>query len=124
MAVANILPNELSLLDNVAYNVKFLMIHPGFPGWRGPLTTKNINDYSNYVIAETGKTSGFVIKDIGFFHYVQPVRGLPALGIQGQLNIIEPYGMSLYERIYLAAQSLGIKNHTLAKYIIQIKFQG
>ena len=64
MAVANILPNELSLLDNVAYNVRLLMMHPGYPGEGNTLTTKNINEFSHYVIAETGKTSGFVIKDI------------------------------------------------------------
>ena len=124
MAVANILPNELSLLDNVAYNVRFLMMHPRFPGEGNTLTTKNVNSFSHYVIAETGKTSGFVIKDIGFYHYVQAIRGVPALGIQGQINIIEPYGMSLYERIVLGADSLGIENHSSAKYVLQITFKG
>lgn len=124
MAVANILLNELSKYDNIAYNIKFLMMHPGFPRDGEPVTTSNVNSYSHYVIAETGKTSGFVIKDIGFYHIVQAIRGNRPIGISGQLNIIEPYGMSLYERIVLAANSLGIKNHTLAKYVIQIKFQG
>ena len=127
--VADILPNELSLLDNVAYNIKFLMMHVTFPGITPfgdpiPLTTKNVGSFSHYIIAETGKTAGFVIKDLGFNHIVGAIRGVPALGIKGQLNIIEPYGMSLYERIFLAAQNLGIENHTLAKYVVQIQFRG
>ena len=124
MAVANILPNELSLLDNVTYNVKLLMMHPGFPGSGLNFTTKNLYLHSHYVIAETGKTTGFIIKDIGFYHIVQAIRGNKPVGISGQLNIIEPYGMSLYERIVLGADSLGIENHTLAKYIIHITFKG
>ena len=57
MAVANILLNELSKYDNIAYNIKFLMMHPGFPRDGEPVTTSNVNSYSHYVIAETGKTS-------------------------------------------------------------------
>jgi len=123
-SVADILLNELSKLDNATYNIKFIMMHPGFPGPGVLLTTKNVYLHSHYVIAETGKTSGFIIKDIGFYHIVQAIRGNKPLGISGQINIIEPYGMSLYERLVLAARSLGIKNHTLSKYVIQIKFQG
>ena len=33
------------------------------------------------------------------------------MGITGQLNIIEPLGMSLYERIVMAAEKLGISKY-------------
>ena len=63
------------------------------------------------IIAETGVTTGFYIKDVGFTNAVAARLQLTPLGITGQLNIIEPFGMSLYEKLVIAAQTLGVKNH-------------
>ena len=123
---AFILQNELSGLDNVAYKIKFFMIHPNHPnGIRGDaLDKKYVQSISKIIIAETGKTNSFYIKDLGFSNAVSYRMQIMPMGITGQLNIIEPYGMSLYERLVTAAWKLGIENHLSAKYIIQINFQG
>jgi len=123
---AFILQNELSGLDNVAYKIKFFMIHPNHPnGIRGDaLDKKYVESISKIIIAETGTTNAFYVKDLGFSNAVASRQHLTPMGITGQLNIIEPYGMSLYERLVTAAWKLGIENHLSAKYIIQINFQG
>ena len=65
---AFILQNELSGLDNVAYKIKFFMIHPNHPnGIRGDaLDKKYVESISKIIIAETGTTNAFYVKDLGF----------------------------------------------------------
>tara|TARA_Y100000310_G_scaffold244057_1_gene248740 strand:- start:702 stop:2792 length:2091 start_codon:yes stop_codon:yes gene_type:complete len=123
---AIILQNELSGLDNVAYKIKFFMIHPNHPdGIKGDaLDKKYVESISKIIIAETGTTNAFYVKDLGFSNAVSFRQQLSPMGITGQLNIIEPYGMSLYERLVAASHKLDIENHLEAKYIIQINFQG
>ncbi len=123
---AIILPNELSDLDNITYKIKFFMIHPNHPnGIKGDaLDKKYVQSISKIIIAETGKTNSFYIKDLGFSNAVSYRMQIMPMGITGQLNIIEPYGMSLYERLVAASYKLKIENHLTAKYIIQINFQG
>ena len=123
---AIILQNELSGLDNVAYKIKFFMIHPNHPdGIKGDaLDKKYIESISKIIIAETGTTNAFYVKDLGFSNAVASTQQLTPMGITGQLNIIEPYGMSLYERLVAASHKLDIENHLDTKYIIQINFQG
>ena len=123
---AIILQNELSGLDNVAYKIKFFMIHPNHPdGIKGDaLDKKYVESISKIIIAETGTTNAFYVKDLGFSNAVASTQQLTPMGITGQLNIIEPYGMSLYERLVAASYKLNIENHLEAKYIIQINFQG
>ena len=93
---AFILQNELSGLDNVAYKIKFFMIHPNHPnGIRGDaLDKKYVESISKIIIAETGTTNAFYVKDLGFSNAVASRQHLTPMGITGQLNIIEPYGMA------------------------------
>ena len=121
---ADIFDNILSHLDNVAYKIKFFMIHPDHPIGTTRLDEVYLKRANTIVIAETGVTSGFYIKDVGFTNAVAAKLQLTPLGITGQLNIIEPYGMSFYEKLVIAAQTLGVKNHLEARYIIQITFTG
>ena len=121
---ADIFDNLLSHLDNVAYKIKFFMIHPDHPIGTDELDEVYLKKVNTIIIAETGVTTGFYIKDMGFTNAVAAKLQLTPLGITGQLNIIEPYGMSFYEKLVIAAQTLGIKNHLEARYVIQLTFTG
>ena len=121
---ADIFDNLLSHLDNVAYKIKFFMIHPDHPIGVDDLDEVYLKKVNTIIIAETGVTTGFYIKDMGFTNAVAAKLQLTPLGITGQLNIIEPFGMSLYEKLVIAAQTLGCKNHLEARYIIQLTFTG
>ena len=121
---ATILDNQLSHLDNVAYKIKFFMIHSDHPIQGSELDEAYLKRVNSIIIAETGVTSGFYIKDVGFSNVVSARMQILPLGITGQLNIIEPYGMSFYEKLVIASAQLGIKSHLEARYIIQITFTG
>ena len=68
---ATILDNQLSHLDNVAYKIKFFMIHSDHPIQGSELDEAYLKRVNSIIIAETGVTSGFYIKDIGFSNVVQ-----------------------------------------------------
>lgn len=116
--------NLLSQFDLITYKAKFFMTKAEFPVEGAAISKGYIDSVDYFIIAETGKSNGFYIKDLGFSNTIAYKRAIKPLGITGQINIIEPYGMSLYERLVIAASKLGIRNHTLARYIIQINFQG
>ena len=116
--------NLLSNLDLTTYKIRFLMTSPTFPEKGLKITKEYLETENYYIIAETGKSNGFYIKDLGFSNTIAYKRAIKPLGITGQINIIEPYSMSLYERLVIAASKLNIYNHTNARYIIQINFQG
>ena len=118
---ATILDNQLSHLDNVAYKIKFFMIHSDHPIQGSELDEEYLKRVNSIIIAETGVTSGFYIKDVGFSNVVSARMQILPLGITGQLNIIEPYGMSFYEKLVIASAQLGIKSHLFEEIIDNYK---
>lgn len=84
-----------------------------------------IDNIPKVIIAESGVTEGFGIKEFNFVNLVgtnQETRNTQDL--TWSMVIMEPYGLSLPDKINSAAQEYGMLNWHRAKYYLQLYFVG
>lgn len=116
----NYLENILeTVYSNYTYVIQFAIVHP-----KNLKDTNNVEN-SGIIIAQTGVTSKFQIENLNIENYVgwnKTSRSAQAL--QGTIDIYEPLGLNYYDAIYTASQTLGIKNHLRAGYVLTITFIG
>jgi hypothetical protein len=114
-------PNPLNEYDNYGYTLSLSMCHPS----DSQLIAENgIGNRQVIPIIENVSDSRYNISGLEFISYT----GYYPAGnqIQGKFNfsVQEQNGVTLLTLIKKAAQRLRISNHTLAHYILQIKFVG
>jgi len=74
------------------------------------------------VIAETATTGRFILSDMSWESAVSPnALTTVAFNTTGDLKIIEPLGMSLFDYIRAAAFEVGIENHIDARFLIEVE---
>lgn len=120
------LENPLSMVDNPSYFIKLFMISD-----EDSIRVFNSNNPIDYlrkvrsiIIAETGSTA-LNIEDLSFTTAVTVgYNNRLSMMTNGSMKIFEPMGMSLYDRLVLASQSLGIRNFYKSPFYLEIKFQG
>lgn len=77
------------------------------------------------VIAETATTGRFILSDISWESAVSPnALTTVAYNTTGELKILEPLGMSLFDYIRAAAFDVGIENHIDARFLLEIEILG
>lgn len=119
------IPNSLDPYANYTYHVRL-----SFTNEATAYNLQNSNEYQNVekaIIAESGVTAGFNIKDFEIKNLCAPQDRIGImLHTTWKMTIAEPYGFSLVDRLYTLSKSneLRIKNHLMCPYFIEIWFTG
>ena len=116
-AGAKFLDNVLQGYDNVAYNFKLVMVNPAL--------VENFDISQGIVLAQSGVTTDLVIKDCSFTHIVGWTnKAQGAFAHSGKMTIVEPLGVKVLDKRVTAARALRIPNHTQARYLLELTFNG
>lgn len=118
--------NTLSYLDNVTYYIRFFMISDFDVSLVTDVDPLGdiFNNIPKVVIAETGNT-GINIKNLSIKSTVAPnniTNFVSAMEIN--MELFEPHGLTLFEKMLNAAQELGIFNIHKCPYFLEIGFRG
>lgn len=125
-------PNVLSNLYNYTYHFKFyvtseedLVVTAGRQPSLDQLHTL-LENIPKIVIAESGVTAGFNIKDVEIENIMGPSFDSRNAGeIKNiRMTIVEPLGSSLLESMVTAASSLVVQNFSKMWYFLELSFMG
>ena len=112
-------PNILSQVDSPTYNLKLILCNPKAEPLKAAAAGGGV------VVAQSGVTTQFNITDCRINQHVGNVQGrTDTFGSEVFLTIEEPYGFTLPERLVAACQGLGIENHLVAEYVLEVRFKG
>lgn len=122
----NSIPNGLNNYANYTYHIRFSMTNDIQAYNNINPTNPNIKNLQKTIIAESGVTAGFNILSL---HAVSLVssgskkRGL-WIGTDFTIEINEPLGLTLIDKIAISAKELGIINYMKCAYFLEIWFNG
>ena len=117
-------PNIHNEYDRVAYVFKLCMISDLDAEDPGLLTKFLNNQTRKIVIAESGVTTGFAIGDVEITDSISAnFRNRSNMTTGLKIQIIEPYGLTLPDKMFQASQLLGIRNWRLAPFLLQLEFR-
>ena len=112
--------NVLSSVDSPTYHIKLIVVNPADGS-----TIESYNAGGGVIIAESGVTTQIQIGDLTMNQSVGFDRGrTETYGTELFLSLLEPYGMTLTERLVGVCQELGIDNHLSAGYVVEVSFRG
>jgi hypothetical protein len=122
----NILDNELNKYDRYSYHLKLSMI--GDFDSNDPQIAEKIKsgrNYSSVIVAESGVTAGFNIIDCEIRDALSSnFRTRTSITTEINFTIVEPYSLTLADKLYLAAEELRVKNWRMAPMILEVWFNG
>jgi len=96
------------------YYTRLTLVHPQ--------AVSRLDPRLGVVIAETATTGRFILSDISWESAVSPnALTTVAYNTTGELKILEPLGMSLFDYIRAAAFEVGIENHIDARFLLEIE---
>jgi hypothetical protein len=97
-----------------SYTARLTLVHP--------LAASRLDPRLGVVIAETAATGRFIISDISWESVISPnSTTIIAYNQGGELKILEPLGMSLFDYMRAAAWEVGVENHTDARCLLEIE---
>ena len=118
--------NPLNDYSNYTYHLRWFATNDidsySIDGNSDPSTVDNLN---KMIIAESGVTAGFNITDFSIHTVCGPnitTNNMPAT--KWSMTVVEPYGISLVDRIRSGTQQLGTANHMTSPYFIDLWFTG
>lgn len=96
------------------YYTRLTLVHPE--------AVSSLDPRLGVVIAETATTGRFILSDITWESAVSPnALTTVAYNTTGELKILEPLGMSLFDYIRAAAYDVGMENHIDARFLLEIE---
>lgn len=99
------------------YNTRLTLVHPQ--------AASRLDPRLGVVIAETATTGRFILSDMSWDSAIGPNAVTTiAYNQTGDLKILEPLGMSLFDYIRAAAYDVGIENHIDARFLLEIEIVG
>lgn len=121
------IPNPLNEFEQIAYNFKLVMVSDS----DFLTSTKNsedaiaaYDDLPKVILAETGVTAGFNIKDVRF-KLISPMAGQKdTMEESFNISIVETLGTSFLDLMRKAAIKLRIKNVRSCPYFLELTFKG
>lgn len=125
LVAQSIKPNPLDPFNNYTYHVKFWVSTEKNSETIADTSKPAVDNIPKIVIAESGVTAGFNIKEFTFKNLTGTTgltRNMPS--VNWNMVITEPLGFSLPDRIRSSAQAYGIKNWQRGKYFIEVYFTG
>lgn len=116
-------PNVLDSYANYTYHIRLSMMSD--VDAYSSTVLANFDRINKLVIAESGVTVGFNITDFEIENMCSPGPRVQAMTHTNfKMTIKEPYGLSLVDRIYSYAQTMGVINHLTSPYFIEVWFTG
>lgn len=96
------------------YYTRLTLVHP--------LSVPALDPRLGVVIAETATTGRFILSDLSWESVVAP-NALTTVAYHGSgdMKILEPLGMSLFDYIRAAAYEVGIENHLDARFLLEVE---
>ena len=111
--------NVLNKYDSYTYKWKISMVNPATVSGGRSDTNQRV------VLAESGVEAEIVIDSVEHSTVLAFVRkNRDAVGHQWTFNLVEPMGITFYNRIILGAERLGILNPADATYVLEVSFVG
>jgi hypothetical protein len=116
-------PNVLDTYSTYTYHIKFCIASD-----QDALKVNSLDTWTQVpkeVIAESGVTAGFNIKDFEIKNICSPQEKIGiATQVSWSMTLLEPYGMSLVDRLFTLARQMGVSDHMKCKYFIETWFNG
>ena len=96
------------------YYTRLTLVHP--------LVASKLDPRLGVVIAETATTGRFLLSDLSWESAVSP-NSLTTVAYHGSgdMKILEPLGMSLFDYIRAASYEVGIENHLDARFLLEVE---
>jgi len=117
-------PNIHNQYDRVAYVFKLCMINDLDAEKPDLLNDFLTNKIRKIVIAESGVTTGFAIGDVEITDAISAnFRNRSNMTTGIRIQIMEPYSLTLPDKMYQASQALGVRNWRLAPFLLQMEFR-
>ena len=97
-----------------SYYTRLTLVHPQ--------AASRLDPRLGVVIAETATTGRFILSDMSWDSVVGPNAVTTVAYLQtGDLKILEPLGMSLFDYIRAAAYEVGIENHIQSAFLLEVE---
>jgi len=113
--------NPVNSYDRYAYHLQLFMINDRDS--QEPNVRQNLEDnkYRRIIIAESGVTAGFNITECEIEDAVgHNFRNKNGKSVKVDFTIVEPYNMSLPDKLYEASVQLGVTNWRLAPMFLRV----
>lgn len=112
--------NPLDAVDQATYHFKLFMID------EASVTAQQYQKpETRVIIAESGVTTGILIESVELTTYVgQHRENRNKMTTAFEINLAEPLGATLIDRIYAASIELGVLNYTEGVYFLELSFLG
>jgi len=122
----NAMPNPLNDLANYTYHVRWFLTSEQEAYNNIDLSNPNSNAMAKSVIAESGVTAGFNIVELKSIASCTSNAQKRNMWTTKEFDMIvsEPLGLSLLDKIYAAAQEIGVANHMRCPYFLEVWFKG
>ena len=119
-------PNPLNEYANYTYHIRWFLTSEVEAYNNVDAANPNSDTLTKTVIAESGVTAGFNIVELVTTASCQPNIEKRNMWNLSEFNMVisEPLGLSLFDKIYFSAQEIGVINHNLCPYFIEVWFNG
>lgn len=119
-------PNPLNVYANYTYHIRWFLTSETEAYNNVNSANPNSDKLTKTVIAESGVTAGFNIVELVTKASCQPNIEKRNMWNLSEFNMVisEPLGLSLFDKIYFSAQEIGVINHNLCPYFIEVWFNG
>jgi hypothetical protein len=119
----NFQPNVLNNYTTYTYYFILFMLPIPNLNQKGASTVLQ-QTFPKMILAETGSTA-LNIKDVNIETFIgSDYRGTNTTGAKVTIDLVEPAGLSLYDKMFQAALQLGLPNYTKTPMYLGLKFQG
>jgi hypothetical protein len=118
--------NHLNDYANYTYHIRWFMTSEKEAYENISESNPNSSGLTKTVIAESGVTAGFNIVDLtmhGNGSANHDERNMWTT-VQFEMTVSEPLGLSLFDKIYFSSQEIGLLNHMICPYFIEVWFTG
>ena len=116
--------NPLNVFANYTYHIRFSIMSLD-SAYSQDGTYASMNSADKLIIAESGVTAGFCINDFEFKNVCCPgPKNLNTTNTTWTMTILEPFGMSFIDKMFIAAGTKGIDNWSRSPYFIEVWFNG
>lgn len=116
-------PNPLNQYANYTYHVRFSLIDVNQA--YSVTSSTNLSKLNQIIIAESGATAAFNISKFSFVNTVSPsFRNRNQNLMTWKMTITEPFGLTMPDYIFAAANNLNVRNANRFPFFIELWFNG
>lgn len=120
----NFEPNEHNQYDRVTYKFKLSMVNDSDAADPAVGDKLRNNSIRKIIVAESGVTTGFNITDVEIQDVVSAnFRSRGNMTTEIRFTLVEPYSLTLPDKMYAASVELGVPNWRLAPLFLELEFK-